>query len=131
MPGNLDKTSIILELISFFLVTLDLLGRKRIKVLHNQFEKSISVAKSTDLQAIAARNPLFAKQKEPGFFGGCLLVPISIVSMSMSFGVVGYILYRFATFTGVEFFLCLIFPLTVLSETITVRQLDIKSHRVG
>jgi hypothetical protein len=113
MTINLEKTSIVLEMISFFLVTIDLLGRKRIEVLQNRFEKLISVAKSIDLKAIAVRYPVLSDNRDPGYLGCFLLVPIYLVSFSVSFVVWGYILYLLASSTGVKSFLCLVFVLVI------------------
>ena len=52
MSFSIEQASIILETISFFLVTIDLLGRERITLLQSQFEKRIGTARSGGMKGI-------------------------------------------------------------------------------
>jgi hypothetical protein len=52
MAINPEKMAIILEIISFFLITIDLFGRTRIEKLQGRFENSLSSFKDKDLKEI-------------------------------------------------------------------------------
>lgn len=52
MAINLEKMAIILEIISFFLVTIDLFGRSRIEKLQGRFESFLSSFKDKELKEV-------------------------------------------------------------------------------
>jgi hypothetical protein len=112
MSINLEKISIILEMVSFFLVTIDLLGRKRIEILQHRFENRMAAIKSVDLKGVATSQPFLAMDRMPGWVGKCAVFLLFQVSLIVSLVVWVILMELIAHLTGLEWIIILAIPLT-------------------